>query len=111
MRMPEPTLHIVFDRGGAEKPLTAETRQRCRRTSEKLRTENAGLRLLKRRKFVSAPVTVFDELLLSCCDRSFRKCARVISHTIERLGEDKIDIGWEVLAGRLHQLARAGRLE
>jgi hypothetical protein len=92
------------------KPITAEARQRHRKTWEKLRNENAALRLLNRRKFVSAPVTVFDELLLSCCG-SLRKCARVISHTLEKLHEDKIDIGWQVLAGRLRQFVREGRLE
>jgi len=93
------------------KPLTAEARQRHRRTWEKLRSENAPLRLLKRRKFVSAPVTVFDEFLLSCCDHKFRKCARVIGDTFEKLGEDKINTSWEVLAGRLRQLVLAGHLE
>ena len=92
-------------------PLTPETRQRHRKTWEKLRTENAPLRLLKRRKFASAPITVFDELLISCCDSKFRKCARVIGDTIEKLRDDKTDIGWEVLAGRLRQFVREGRLE
>jgi hypothetical protein len=92
-------------------PLTPKLRPRHRRTWEKLRAENAALRLLKRRKFVSAPITVFDELLLSCCDSRFHKCARVISHTLEKLHDDKIDIGWEVLAGRLRQFVLEGRLE
>ena len=92
-------------------PLTPEARQRHRKTWEKLRTENAPLRLLKRRKFVSAPIAVFDEILIACCDRKQRKCAGVIGDTLDKLQEEKIGIGWPVLAGRLRQLVLEGRLE
>jgi hypothetical protein len=92
-------------------PLTPEARQRHRRTWQKLRTENAPFRLLKRRKFVSAPITVFDEILIACCDGKQRKCARVIGDTLEKLWEEKIVIGREVLAGRLRRLVIEGRLE
>ena len=35
----------------------------------------------------------------------------MIGDTIEKLQDDKTDIGWEVLAGRLRQFVRDGRLE
>ena len=91
-------------------PLAPETRRRHRKIWHKLRTENAPLRVLKNRRFISAPITFFDERLLSYCDIRLRKGAYVISKVMSELTDEKINISWDVLAGRLRKLVEEGRL-
>jgi hypothetical protein len=91
-------------------PLAPEARRRYRKIWHNLRTENAPLRLLKNRRFVSAPITFFDERLLSYCGIRLRKGAYVISKVMSELTEEKINISFDVLAGRLRKLVEDGRL-
>jgi hypothetical protein len=91
-------------------PLAPEARRRYRKIWHKLRTENAPLRLLKNRRFVSVPITFFDERLLSCCDIRLRKGVYVIAKVMSGLKDEKINVSLDILAGRLRKLVEDGRL-
>jgi hypothetical protein len=90
--------------------LTPEARGRYRKIWHKLRAENAPLRLLKNRRFVSAPITFFDERLLSCCDIRLRKGVYVIAKVMSGLKDEKINVSLDMLAGRLRKLVEEDRL-
>jgi hypothetical protein len=92
------------------RPFTPEARRRYRKIWHKLRKENAPLRLLKNRRLISAPITFFDERLLSCCDIRLRKGAYVIGKVMSELSEEKINVSFDILAGRLRKLVEEDRL-
>jgi hypothetical protein len=91
-------------------PLAPEARRRYRNIWHKLRSENAPLRLLKNRRFVSVPIDFLDERLLSHCTISLRKGAYVVGKVMSALTDEKIDVSFDVLAGRLRKLVEEGRL-
>jgi len=91
-------------------PLLPEARRRYRKIWHELRSENAPLRLLKKRKLVSAPIDFFDERLLSYCTRSLRKGAYVVGKAMSDLADEKINVSFDILAGRLRKLVEEGRL-
>ena len=93
-------------------PLTASERRRYRALWARLRQENAPVRRLTDAGLVSAPISCWDELLLSCVAASWRKAARVIGDAMVKAGDERAFQRGELLLGaRLRALAAAGRIE
>jgi hypothetical protein len=78
----------------------------------RLRAENAPLRILSEGALVSAPLSFFDPLLLSCATLEWQKAARVIGVALwESSVASVLQTGDLVLCARARALAGAGRLE
>jgi hypothetical protein len=93
-------------------PLERAERERYRSDWARLRAENAPLRILDESGLVSAPITHFDELLMSCTVGQWRKAARVIGEALSTFWDGPFhQVGDVVLAARVRALAEAGRLE
>jgi hypothetical protein len=93
-------------------PLDAAARERYRANWARLREENAPLRILDDGGLVSAPITYFDDLLISCAIDRWRKSARVIGEALMSFIDGPFhQVGEFVLIARLRALARSGRLE
>jgi hypothetical protein len=92
--------------------LTAVLRAQYRQLWGRLRTENAPLRILSEGELVSAPLSFFDPLLLSCATPEWQKAARVIGEALSEFWETSVlQTGDLVLCARARALAGAGRLE
>jgi len=89
-------------------PLAPTARARYREMWRKLRAENAPFRVVADQDLVSAPISFFDELLLSCTGTDWQKTARVIGDAI---GKYEGRVGDLVLLGRVRTLVAAGALE
>jgi hypothetical protein len=77
-----------------------------------LRIENAPLRVLDADTIVSAPLSFFDPLLLSCATPQWSKAARVIGEVLAGFFTTSIlQTGDLLLCARLRALADAGELE
>ena len=93
-------------------PLPAVARDEYRQMWEQLRVENAPLRIIRGARLQSAPITAFDELLLSCADERWVKTARVIGRALaESWDGDGIQVDDLVLGARVPALVAAGRLD
>jgi hypothetical protein len=76
--------------------------------------ENAPLRVIDEKlELKSAPITFFDNLLLSCAKADYwMKSARVIGEAMITFGEGgRYQAGDHILAARLRALADSGALE
>jgi hypothetical protein len=93
--------------------LTTEARQHYRALWNKLRNENAPLRVLVTEEMVSAPISFFDSLLLSYSTRQWQKAALIVGHAMAQdfLETQMIQTGDLLLAARLRSLVAAGLLE
>lgn len=106
--------HKILENGLLDRTetLTAALRAQCRELWGRLRTENAPLRILGEGEFVSAPLSFFDPLVLSCATPEWQKAARIIGEALSDFWETSIlqtdDL---VLWARARALAGAGRLE
>jgi hypothetical protein len=69
-------------------PLDPSVRDQCCATWAKLRAEDAPLRVLTEHGMVSAPISYFDEFLVSCAQRRWLKVARVIGDALAK-GSDQ----------------------
>jgi len=79
---------------------------------QKLVQENAPLRAIDEANLVSAPITYFDPLLLSCMADQWRKMARVIGEALARqMDEEVLQLGDAFLHARLRALIDAGAIE
>lgn len=97
---------------GLARPLSAALRTEHLRLWERLREDNAPLRVLAHNTLVSAPISFFDPLLLSHSKPEWRKAALVIAHALsDFLDTSLIQMGDLLLASRLRNLAENGRLE
>lgn len=108
-----PHYHLEAERywDGAA-PLNPAARERYRAIWTKLRSENAPLRVFGDRGLVSAPLSFFDEFLISCVVEDWRKVTRVLGEAISRTDDDQfIQTGELMLYARVIALAEAGRLE
>jgi hypothetical protein len=95
----------------AEK-LTPVLRAQYRELWRRLRIENAPLRILGEGALVSAPLSFFDPLLLSCATSKWQKAARVIGEALwESSTASVFQIGDFVLCARARALVESGRLE
>jgi len=107
-----PTQIIENNLFASAKVLTPLLRAQYRELWERLRIENAPLRILTEDGLVSAPISFFDPLLLSHVTPEWRKAARVIADVlIDSWGTSLIQIGDLELAARLRALASAGTIE
>lgn len=93
--------------------LTAGEHARYRAAWERLRTENAPLRVLTPElALVSAPLDHFDAALLSYVAVRWLKSARVIGNVLSAFWREQLSqTGDGFLASRLAALAAAGRIE
>jgi hypothetical protein len=91
---------------GAE--ISAAAQQRHRESWRKLRAENAALRIVKNLQLLSAPITVYDDLLVSNVAHEWVKSAEVIGSALATASTGLSD---GVLFGRLRCLIEGGRLE
>jgi hypothetical protein len=92
--------------------LTVPLRVQYRELWRRLRTENAPLRILSEGELVSAPLSLFDPLLLSCATPEWQKAARVIGEALSDFWKTSVlQTGDLVLCSRARALAGAGRLE
>lgn len=93
--------------------LTTEMREAYRIAWGTLRTENAALRVLDADlELRSAPISFFDQNLLSCAKRDWMKAAKLIGEVLAGFWNDvRYQTGDIVLASRLRTLVAAGLLE
>jgi hypothetical protein len=97
---------------GLAEPLQATERERYRNLWQRLRAENAPLRVIEGSELVSASITFFDSQLMSCATRDWRKAARIVGHILGgEMDGDIIQVGDLVLAARIDALVESGRLE
>ena len=79
---------------------------------QRLRREDAPLRILANGKLASAPITYFDEALLANARPEWQKMARIVAGVLGAFHESEV---WQtsdlVLAARLFDLADSGVLE
>jgi hypothetical protein len=91
--------------------LTPAARERYREMWRKLRAENAPFRVVAGDDLVSAPMTFYDDWLVSSSVSQWRKVARVIADTMNTARTHGHVVGDLVPSGRLQALAAAGRLD
>ncbi|MBV8650926.1 MAG: DUF1835 domain-containing protein [Alphaproteobacteria bacterium] len=83
-----------------------------RRSWNELCRENAALRVLSDGGLVSAPISFFDEALLSAASADWQKISRVLGAVWARSFEDNaLQVGEGTLASRVRALIAAGALE
>jgi len=101
----------LLDRQAALPPKVLED---YRNDWRRLRAENAPLRLVDGDKLVSAPITHFDDLVLSFVDADWKKGARIVGYSMMELS-DREPVGQRVsdllLWSRVCALADQGVLE
>jgi hypothetical protein len=103
---------IENDLFATAKTLTPAERAQYRELWERLRTENAPLRILTEGQLVSAPISYFDPLLLSYVTPQFQKAALIVGKALADIWDSSyIQTGDLVLAARLRALADAGAVE
>ena len=100
--------NALWDRAA---PLGTAARDRYREMWRVLRAENAPFRIVAGDDLISAPITVYDELLLSCATDEWRSAAYIIGDTFGVTRDRGLDVGDLVLLGRVRALVAAGRLE
>ncbi|MEO8784203.1 MAG: DUF3658 domain-containing protein [Bradyrhizobium sp.] len=93
-------------------PLQAAERLRYRELWGQLLSENAPLRVLNGDKLASAPISFFDEMLMSLVTEHWQKVARIIGTAMgDEMDDGIIQSDDTFLATRLGALARDGKLE
>ena len=90
-------------------PLTGARRRRYQESWSKLRHENAPLRVLKGNELVSAPISHYDEFILSHTKTGFLKVARILGSSFGLGPHYKACL--YLFHGRIHKLVDAGILE
>ena len=92
--------------------LTPALRTQYHKLWERLRAENAAMRVLTEDGFVSTPISFFDPLLLSHLTQEWQKAAMVIGNALTDFWDTNLlQTGDLVLAARLRALASAGVVE
>jgi hypothetical protein len=93
-------------------PLTAAEHDNYHALWERLRLENAPLRVLTDEGMASAPLSYFDDLLVSCTIADWRKVARVLAEALVESWEGGfLNASDVVFAAPVRVLAAAGRVE
>ncbi|MGC2774818.1 MAG: DUF3658 domain-containing protein [Bradyrhizobium sp.] len=90
--------------------LTPDMRDSCREQWARLKAENAPLRILRDGELVSAPITHFDPVLLSCATTKWKKAARIIGEALCETWTEGMQTGDLLLIARARALVAAGRL-
>ena len=91
--------------------LTPGSRDVYRERWARLKADNAPLRILSAGELVSAPISVFDPVLLSCATTEWQKAARIIGAALCETCTTELQTGDLVLVARARALVEAGRLE
>ncbi|HXU57947.1 MAG TPA: DUF3658 domain-containing protein [Verrucomicrobiae bacterium] len=115
-RQPVPSLGSILPEhirdnafGDLAHPLTGARRRRYQESWSKLRHENAPLRVLKGNALVSAPISHYDEFILSHTKTGFLKVARILGSSFGLGPHYKACL--YLFHGRIHKLVDAGILE
>lgn len=91
--------------------LTPVLRVQYRELWGRLKAENAPLRTLSEGELASAPLSVFDRLLLSCATPEWQKAATAVGHALWESSTISLQTADLVLCARARALAGAGLLE
>ena len=92
--------------------LQATARQRYRDLWQRLRSEDAPLRVIESGELVSAPISFFDTRLMSYVTRDWQKVAMVIGSTLAaEIDDEVLQVGDIVLAARVDAMTESGLLE
>jgi hypothetical protein len=104
---------VENDLPSSARPLSPDMRDGYRRIWRGLKADNAPLRVLDfHLELVSAPISFFDQRLLSCVQHEWKKAALIIGKLMSTFWEDELSlVGDAFLATRLPALADAGRIE
>jgi hypothetical protein len=104
---------LDFDLLDQAEPLTTTQRDQYRSAWTTLRNENADLRVIDDQlNLVSAPITYFDQQLMSGAEERWLKSARIIGQTMATFLDDlRYQAGDSFLASRVRALVKAGFLE
>ena len=105
--MPEDELASLF---GTERAMTIQERENAARCWRRLKSENAPFRIVTQEGLVSAPDTMFDELLLQEATKKWQRVSRVIGYTMGHNMEPFIQTGDVMLQARVVALVGEGKL-
>ena len=93
-------------------PLSATFRNYYRQMWQRLRAENAALRIIRDDRLQSAPITYFDQLVHRCASDDWLTVARVVGQAlVESWDDDGVQTSDLVLAARVRSLVATGHLE
>jgi hypothetical protein len=93
-------------------PLQMAVRSRYRDLWQKLRSENAPLRVIDGEQLVSAPISFFDSVLTSYVTDDWQKVASVIGHALASQMDARIIQSGDIfLVARVNALVESDRLE
>jgi Protein of unknown function/Domain of unknown function (DUF1835) len=93
-------------------PLEPQVREAHLRLWKTLRSENAALRVLVNAELVSAPISFFDDLLLSCVHKDWQLATRLAGEaSAATWGEHSRQGDMEIMMARLFALVEARRVE
>jgi len=93
-------------------PLQQTVRERYRDLWQRLRSENAPLRVVDGGELVSAPISFFDSLLMSFVTDNWRKVARIVGEAlVAPMDNFIIGPGDLFLSARVNALVESGQLE
>jgi Protein of unknown function/Domain of unknown function (DUF1835) len=94
------------------RPIIPAERESYHRLWERLRTENAPLRVLKEGQLVSAPMSHFDPLVLSCVTLEWRRAMLTVGYALASYLDDGcFQTTDTVLCTRIRALIQAGQIE
>lgn len=94
------------------KPLQPDQRQGYLDLWQRLRSENAPLRVIGDDRLLSAPISFFDEALMSFVTEHWQKVSRVIGEAlVSEMYQGTLQTGDMFLSARIDALARDGRLK
>lgn len=92
--------------------ISAERRSAYEGEWQRLRKENAPLRVLTTSGLVSAPITHFDNLIRSCVSNTWERCAVVVGRAIRKTeGEFCQCSGDQLLFNRLQNLVKRNEID
>lgn len=95
---------------GSEQPVSTEFKEEASRTWRRLGSENAPFRIVTVAGLVSAPVDVFDRLLLERATPEWKKVARIVGEAMGYNFEPFIQVGDIMLLTRVVALVGEGKL-
>jgi hypothetical protein len=104
---------LIHDLPNLAEPLAPALRAQYRSAWATLCAENADLRVIDTQlNLVSAPITYFDQQLMSGAKEDWLKSARIIGHTLGTFMDGpRYQAGDLLLASRVRALVKAGLLE
>ena len=95
---------------GSEQPITPQLREESSQTWRRLKAENAPFRIVTEAGLVSAPIDVFDPLLLERATPEWKKIARIVGEAMGYNSEPYMQVGDVMLLARVVALVSDGKL-